>query len=101
VADNANVSQKFRSGWVACKREDYHELQLMSDLNSQFPDNFESGGLMLCKIPQEMWEQRNQYYQERAKGQMDAVDNNFLKEQDPRMPMLTPERSSRTTFGRG
>jgi hypothetical protein len=31
---------------------------------------------------------------------MEAVDNNYLKENDPRMPMLQPDRKTRTTFGK-
>jgi hypothetical protein len=29
------------------------------------------------------------------------VDRSYLRENDPRMPLLNPERSTRTTFGRG
>jgi len=28
-------------------------------------------------------------------SQMSAVDNNFLRESDPRMPVLKPEKSTR------
>jgi len=34
-----------------------------------------------------------------AGEQMEAVDRNYFREQDPRMPMLKPERRSRITFG--
>jgi len=36
---------------------------------------------------------------EMAQAQMSAVDNNYLKQSDPRMPVLKPERSTRTSFG--
>ena len=29
-----------------------------------------------------------------AQSQMDAVDNSYLKQSDPRMPVLNPERST-------
>ena len=99
--DNTNVSQKFREGWVPVKKEDYPEIQVMSDVNSRFEGNIEIGGLLLCKAPTEEMDKRKQYYESAAAQQMESVDNSFMKETDPRMPLLKPERSSRTTFGRG
>ena len=73
----------------------------MSDVDSKFKGNVEVGGLLLCKIPEEEIEKRNAYHHKVAKNQMDAVDNSFMRENDPRMPMLKPNRTTRTTFGRG
>jgi hypothetical protein len=35
-----------------------------------------------------------------AQNQIDAVDRNFMRENDPRMPVLRPERSTKTSFGK-
>ena len=35
-ADNRNVSQKLRDGWVPCKLEDYPELQVLPDIDNRF-----------------------------------------------------------------
>lgn len=99
-ADNTNVSQKFREGWIPVKSEDKPELNVMSDINSRFEGNIEIGGLLLCKAPEDKVQQRAEYFQNMAESQMESVDNNFLKQNDPRMPVLKPERSTRTTFGR-
>ena len=99
-ADNTNVSQKFREGWVPVKAEDHPEMEVMSDINSRFEGNIEIGGLLLCKAPEGKVQQREEYFQNMAESQMESVDNNFLKQNDPRMPVLKPERSTRTTFGR-
>tara|TARA_A100001391_G_scaffold178549_1_gene143043 strand:- start:1223 stop:1675 length:453 start_codon:yes stop_codon:yes gene_type:complete len=99
-ADNTNVSQKFRDGWVPVKAEDHPELEVMSDIDSRFEGNIEIGGLLLCKAPEAKAKQRDRYYEQVAASQMESVDNNFLKQNDPRMPVLQPERSTRTTFGR-
>jgi hypothetical protein len=99
-ADNTNVSQKFREGWIPVKSEDKPELNVMSDINSRFEGNIEIGGLLLCKAPEDKVQQREEYFQNMAESQMESVDNNFLKQNDPRMPVLNPERSTRTTFGR-
>jgi hypothetical protein len=100
-ADNTNVSRQFREGWEPVKAEDHPELRVMSDINSQFKGNIEVGGLLLCKAPTEKMKQREQHFAQIANQQMEGVDRNFLRENDPRMPLLNPERSSRTTFGRG
>ena len=99
-ADNKNVSQRLREGWVPVKVEDHPELKIMSDINSRFEGNVEIGGLLLCKAPAVDMEYRRQYYENLASGQMQAVDESFLKTNDPRMPLLKPERSTtRSKFG--
>lgn len=98
--DNTNVSQKFRGGWVPVKREDHPELMVQSDINSQFAGNVEIGGLLLCKMPTEKVKARQRHYSQMAHQQMESVDNSYLKENDPRMPLLQPERKSRTSFSR-
>jgi hypothetical protein len=100
-SDNPNVSKKFRDGWVPVKVEDHPELKTLSDINSQFKGNIEQGGLLLCKAPKEKMDARNAHYQEIAKQQMESVDSNYMRENDPRMPLLRPEKSTRTTFGKG
>jgi len=99
--DPGNISSKLREGWEPVKAEDHPELRVMSDINSQFKGNIEVGGLLLCKAPTEKMKQREQHFAQIANQQMEGVDRNFLRENDPRMPLLNPERSSRTTFGRG
>ena len=99
--NNTNVSSKFREGWEPVKAEDHPELHLVCDVDSEWASkgNLEVGGLLLCKAPKELMEQRDEYYRKMSAEQMEAVDNNFMKENDPRMPLLQPDRKSRTTFG--
>lgn len=99
-ADPMNVSSKLREGWEPVKATDHPEVQLMNDTNSQFKDSIVVGGLMLCKTPTELTEQRDAYYQNQAKGQMESVDNNLMRENDPRMPLFN-ERKTKVTFGSG
>jgi len=98
--DPTNTSAKFREGWVPCKSEDHPEMHLYSDPTSKFKDNVEVGGLLLCKAPIEMVRQRNTYYGRQAESQIEAVDNSFMKSNDPRMPLFN-ERKSAVSFGRG
>jgi len=54
---------------------------------------------LLCRIPEEFIKQREEYYASQAKAQMDSVDNTFMRNNDPRMPLFK-ERRSETTIGR-
>jgi hypothetical protein len=67
---------------------------------TRFPDSVEIGGLLLCKTPVEFTEQRDAHYRQLAGQQMDSVDNNFMRESDPRMPLFK-ERSTKVSFGKG
>jgi len=95
-----NVSSKLREGWEPVKASDHPEITLVTIENDRFKDNVVIGGLMLCKAPKEMVEERNAYYQEQAENQMSSVDNNLMRENDPRMPLFN-DRKSKVTFGKG
>ncbi len=99
-ADPRNISAKLREGWEPVRIEEQPKFQLLLDPNSRFKDNIEVGGLLLCKTPQELVDQRNGYYQRQAEGQMESVDNSFMRQNDPRMPLFN-ERKSSTSFGKG
>jgi hypothetical protein len=99
-ADARNISSKTREGWEPVRIEEQPRLQLLTDPNSRFKDNVEIAGLLLCKIPSEFMDQRRDYYSKMNRDQVDSVDNNFMRENDPRMPLFA-ERKSSTSFGKG
>jgi hypothetical protein len=99
--DPSNISSKLREGWEPVKASEHPEIQLMSvGSKSRFPDSIEIGGLLLCKTPKEFVDQRDDHYLKQADGQMQSVDNTFMRDNDPRMPLFK-ERRSEVTFGRG
>lgn len=100
VDDPRNVSVKLQEGWEPVKASDHPEAYMSGTGSGRFPDTIQIGGLMLCKTPAEFVEQRDAYYQNQADGQMKSVDNNFMRESDPRMPLFS-DRKSKVTFGRG
>jgi len=99
-ADPMNVSQKRREGFEPVKAEDYPELMSHASIDGQFKGSIEIGGLVLCRAPKEFMEQRAAYYSKLNNSQMESVDNNFMAQNDPRMPMFK-ERSTKVTFGKG
>jgi hypothetical protein len=101
VADPMNLSAKRREGWEPVKASEHPELHFFSDADSvASKDTVVVGGLMLCKTPVEFVQQRNDHYLKQANDQMIAVDNNLMRQSDPRMPLFNEKKSS-TTFGSG
>jgi hypothetical protein len=100
AADPRNLSAKLREKWEPVPMEEQPEMQLLIDPNSRFKDNIEIGGLLLCKTPEEFVEQRNNFYAKQTQDQTEAVDNNLMRQSDPRMPLFT-ERKSTSSFGKG
>ena len=99
-SDPTNSSAKFREGWEPVKAENHPELMYQADPNTRFKGNVEIGGLLLCKAPEEMAQQRDAYYRNVTQSQMEAVDNNFMRTSDERMPLFS-ERKSAVSFGKG
>lgn len=100
VADPTNISSKLREGYEPCKADEYPELMMHASTEGRFKGTIEVGGLLLCRIPSEFLAQRMKYYENQNKAQMDSVDNNFLRESDPRMPLFS-EKKTKVTFGSG
>ena len=100
--DNTNVSKRFREGWEPVRAEDHPELQIMSDHKSEWAQKggIEVGGLLLCKAAEEIVDKSREYYADHAESQMQAVDNAYMRENDPRMPVLAPDRQTRVVFGK-
>jgi hypothetical protein len=99
-ADAANISSKLREGYEPCKAEDYPELMMHATTEGRFKGNIEVGGLVLCRIPNEFLKQREQYYANQNKSQMESVDNSFMRDNDPRMSKFS-EKSTKVSFGSG
>ena len=98
--DATNVSSKLREGWEPVKAEDHPEITMVTVEVDKFKDNIVIGGLMLCKAPEEMVGERNDYFAQQSKAQIASVDNNLMRENDPRMPLFN-DRKSKVTFGNG
>jgi len=100
TVDPRNLSAKLREGWEPVKVEEQPKFQLLIDPTSRFKDNIEIGGLLLCKTPTEFVDQRNAHYANLTQSQTEAVDNNLMRQSDPRMPIFN-ERKSSSSFGKG
>ena len=62
------------------------------------------GGLMLCRMPKERAVARKAYYERQNDAQMTSVDNNFMRNNDARMPLFAERKTEETRgagFGKG
>ena len=100
LVDATNVSSKLREGWEPVKASDHPEISLVTIENERFKDNIVIGGLMLCKAPVELVNERSEYYKTQSENQMNSVDNTLMRDDDPRMPLFN-DRKSKVTFGKG
>jgi len=98
--DATNISGQFGEGWEPVKASDHPEVQVFGGGHANFPDSILIGGLMLCKAPVEFMQDRDAYFRQKTEAEMAGVDNTYMRENDPRMPLFK-ERSTKVTFGRG
>ena len=98
--DQRNISGKLREGWEPVAIEEQPKFRFMTDPNSRFKDSIEIAGLLLCKTPVEFVQQRAEYFADMTRKQTEAVDNNLMRQSDPRMPIFQERRSS-VSFGKG
>jgi hypothetical protein len=100
TSDPGNISSKLREGYEVCKAEDYPELMMHATTEGRFKGGIEIGGLLLCRIPEEFLKQREAYYANQNKAQMESVDQSFMRESHPLMKKFA-ERDSKVSFGSG
>ena len=98
--DARNISSSLREGWEPVSINEQPQFKFMVDPDSRFKDNIEVAGLLLCKTPNEIMEQRRAHFDRLTQAQNESVDNNFMRENDARMPLFA-EKRTKTSFGSG
>jgi len=99
VDDRKNMSARLREGFELVRAEEYPDWDLPTIDNGKHAGVIAVGGLVLARIPVDLVNQRTAYYNRQAQQQLDAVDNDLMRDQHPSMPIIKPERQSRVTFG--
>ena len=98
--DTKNVSARLREGYELVRASEYPDFEAPVVESGKYEGVFGVGGLMLAKIPLETVDERNAYYNKRAKDLQDAVDQDLLRENaHSTMTIDKPDRQSRVTFG--
>jgi hypothetical protein len=97
----SNMSKRIREGYEPVRAEDYPEFEAPTIDSGSNTGVIGVGGLILAKVPEETAEERTAYFQNQADSAQKAVDQNYMRESDPRMPIKDSDiqRSSKVQFG--
>ena len=96
--DKANIYKRQREGYELVRAEDYPDTDYPVIDEGKNAGVIGQGGLLLARIPEEIVEERNQYFMDKTNTQMEAVDRDLMKESNPAMP-ISKERKSQVAFG--
>ena len=96
--DTKNMSGKMRSGFELVRADEYPDSQYPQMKDGKYAGVIGVGGLVLARVPEEIAQQRTDYYQNQHAEKVKAVDNDLMKEQHPSMP-INVDRQTRVTFG--
>jgi hypothetical protein len=101
--DKQHVFGRLREGYELVRNEelpDEYRDTLPTIEDGRHAGVVSVGGLLLARIPNETLAERNAHYNRKAREQINAVDNELMRENaHSTMRIQAPERSSRTTFG--
>lgn len=98
--DTKNISARMREGYELVRRDEYPDFEAPTIDSGKYEGVFGVGGLLLARIPLETVQERNEYYRSQSQDQMDAVDQDMLRENShSTMTISKPDRQSRVTFG--
>ena len=96
--DTKNVSQRLRQGYELVRADQYPDSDFPQVEDGKYSGVIGVGGLVLTRVPEEIAEQRARYYAAQSAEQVEAMDNDLMKEQHSSMP-INVDRQSRVTFG--
>jgi len=97
--DKTNVHKKRQEGWELVRAEEYPDWVGPVIDEGRNAGTIGVGGLVLARIPIELINQRNQHFAKVASNQMEAVDRDWMRENNALMPKLAPQRKSSVSFG--
>jgi hypothetical protein len=96
--DTKNVAGRIRSGYELVRSDEYPDSDYPQVEDGKYKGVIGVGGLVLARVPEEIAKQRTDYYTKQAQDNVEAVDNDLMKEQHPSMP-INIDRQTRVTFG--
>ena len=96
--DTKNLHGRLRAGYELVRADEYPNSEFPIVDDGKYKGVIGVGGLVLARVPEEIAQQRADYYRKQAEDNVDAVDNDLMKEQHPSMP-INIDRQTRVTFG--
>jgi hypothetical protein len=96
--DTKNVSGRIRQGYELVRSDEYPDSDYPIVEDGKYAGVIGVGGLVLTRVPEEVAKQRQAYYAKQSQEQVEALDNDLMKEQHSSMP-INIDRQTRVTFG--
>ena len=96
--DTKNIQGRLRAGYELVRADEYPDEDFPVVADGKYAGVIGHGGLVLTRVPEEIAQQRAEYYQKQAQDQQAAIDADLAKEQHKSMP-INVDRDSRVTFG--
>ena len=96
--DTKNIQGRLRSGYELVRADEYPEDDFPVVQDGKYAGVIGHGGLVLTRVPEEIAQQRTEYYMNQARDQQAAIDADLAKEQHKSMP-INVDRDTRVTFG--
>jgi len=96
--DTKNVSGRIRQGYELVRSDEYPDSDYPVVEDGKYAGVIGVGGLVLTRVPEEIAQQRTDHYVRQGQENVDALDNDLMKEQHQSMP-INIDRQSRVTFG--
>lgn len=100
-SDMQNFSTRRREGFEPVRAVDHPEFSYHEVEDGRFKGCVEVGGLLLCKVPTRIVQQRNNHYLGVTEAQSAAVDRRLENEHTDRRVKLTRNKHSEVRFGTG
>ena len=97
--DKTNVHKRRQEGYELVRAEEYPDWSGPVIDEGRNAGILGVGGLVLARIPTELAKQRNEHYQKTTQNQMEAVDRDWMRENNPAMPKMAPQRKTSVSFG--
>tara|TARA_R100000479_G_scaffold160531_1_gene97959 strand:+ start:327 stop:788 length:462 start_codon:yes stop_codon:yes gene_type:complete len=96
--DTKNVAGRIRQGYELVRADEYPDSDYPIVEDGKYAGVIGVGGLVLTRVPEEVAKQRQAYYARQSQEQVEALDNDLMKEQHSSMP-INIDRQTRVTFG--
>ena len=96
--DTKNIQGRLRSGYELVRADEYPDDDFPVVTDGKYAGVIGHGGLVLTRVPEEIAQQRTDYYMQQASDQQSAIDAELAKEQHKSMP-INVDRDTRVTFG--
>ena len=97
-SDAKNIASSLREGWELVRADEYPDSDFPIVEDGKYKGTIGVGGLVLARVPEEIAQQRQEYYAKQHAEKVEAADNDLMKEEHPSMP-IDIDRQSRVTFG--